>query len=203
MSQLLIHTFLADLDRIRAASGSTRETVVREAFKDLLKDWASRTNSFSSPEYEYQTAAKEDRATSTARCCTRCACRSAIGRRRTRTTISTPKSNKKFGAAIRRTNIIFEDSHDAVLIQNQQEVMRCGVDDTTALEKLLDLFFGYERPEIAAIPQGGRAVQGRSAGGARSAARDDRGCAATTNASFPQGRREISRTRAGDDQSQP
>jgi hypothetical protein len=37
MSQLLIHNFLADLDRIRAASGSTRETIVREAFKDLLK----------------------------------------------------------------------------------------------------------------------------------------------------------------------
>ena len=34
-------------------------------------------------------------------------------------------------------NIIFEDSREAVLIQNRQEVIRCPVDDTTGLEKLL------------------------------------------------------------------
>lgn len=28
-----------------------------------------------------------------------------------------------------KDNIIFDDSHDAVLIQNKQEIMRCGVED--------------------------------------------------------------------------
>src|SRR5208282_4694427 len=37
----------------------------------------------------------------------------------------------------------------AVLIQNKQEVMRCATDDTDKLEKLLELFFDYQRPEIA------------------------------------------------------
>ena len=40
---------------------------------------------------------------------------------------------------------------------------RCGVEDVTDLEKLLKLFFGYERPEIDRVSQGGRAVQDRSA----------------------------------------
>jgi predicted helicase len=46
-------------------------------------------------------------------------------------------------------NIIFEDSRTAVLIQNRAEVLRAPITDTKALERLLDLFFDYERPEIA------------------------------------------------------
>ncbi len=39
MSQLLINQYLGELDRIRRASGSSRESVLREAFKDLLNGW--------------------------------------------------------------------------------------------------------------------------------------------------------------------
>ncbi|WP_199195256.1 hypothetical protein [Thiomonas sp. X19] len=46
-------------------------------------------------------------------------------------------------------NIIFSDDTSALLLQNRQEVMRCSVADTVALDKLLKLFFGFERPEIA------------------------------------------------------
>jgi hypothetical protein len=81
---------------------------------------------------------------------------------------------KKFRKGYPQDNIIFDDSHDAVLIQNKQQVMRCGVEDPAQLQKLLELYFGYERPEIADFRGGGRAVQGRSAGGADGAARDDR-----------------------------
>lgn len=35
MSQILINEYLADLDRLKKVSGTRRETVVREAFKDL------------------------------------------------------------------------------------------------------------------------------------------------------------------------
>ncbi len=37
MSQLLIHDYLSQLGLIKKVSGSQRETIVREAFKDLLK----------------------------------------------------------------------------------------------------------------------------------------------------------------------
>lgn len=39
MSQLLIHDYLSPLDLTKKVSGSQRETIVREAFKDLLKAW--------------------------------------------------------------------------------------------------------------------------------------------------------------------
>ena len=40
MSQLLIQHYLNQLHDLRQASGTPRESVVREAFKDLLKGWA-------------------------------------------------------------------------------------------------------------------------------------------------------------------
>lgn len=55
----------------------------------------------------------------------------------------------KFRRGYPQDNIVFDDSHTAVLIQDRQEVMRCGVEDVDQLDKLLGLFFGYERPEIA------------------------------------------------------
>ena len=42
MSQLLINDYLKQLDIIKKASGSARETIVREAFKDLLKAWGKQ-----------------------------------------------------------------------------------------------------------------------------------------------------------------
>ena len=41
MSQTHINDYLAELDRIKKVSGTTRESVVREAFKDLLKAGAA------------------------------------------------------------------------------------------------------------------------------------------------------------------
>ncbi|OYX78736.1 MAG: hypothetical protein B7Y82_00750 [Sphingomonadales bacterium 32-65-25] len=39
MSKQYINEYRADLDRLRAYTGSRRESVLREAFKDLLKRW--------------------------------------------------------------------------------------------------------------------------------------------------------------------
>ncbi|HEY0306377.1 MAG TPA: type ISP restriction/modification enzyme, partial [Longimicrobiales bacterium] len=55
----------------------------------------------------------------------------------------------KFQRGYPKDNIIFDDSAQAVLIQNGIEVVRCKVDDIDALQQLLQLFFGYQRPEIA------------------------------------------------------
>jgi hypothetical protein len=56
---------------------------------------------------------------------------------------------KKFLKGYPHDNILFEDSATAVLFQNKHEVIRCSVTDTERLEKLLGLFFSYQRPEIA------------------------------------------------------
>ncbi len=56
---------------------------------------------------------------------------------------------KKFARGYPQDNIIFENSETAVLIQNRQEVMRAHMTETSNLLRLVTLFFGYERPEIA------------------------------------------------------
>lgn len=44
MSQLLINTYLNELATLKRVSGRTNESVVREAFKDLLKSWGKSHN---------------------------------------------------------------------------------------------------------------------------------------------------------------
>jgi len=58
MSQLLIQHYLNELSDLRRVSGSARESVVREAFKTLLKNWGKSRDLIFIPEYEYTTLQK-------------------------------------------------------------------------------------------------------------------------------------------------
>jgi predicted helicase len=148
MSQLLIQQYLNQLADLRKVSGTHRESVVREAFKDLLKGWARSHDLVFVPEYEIETAAKD-----------RCYVDGALLHElRMPFGYWEAKDDKddldaeiayKFKRGYPSDNIIFEDSTEAVLIQNKREALRCAVDDVTALEKLLGLFFGYERSEVS------------------------------------------------------
>lgn len=42
MSQVLIQQYLAELSKLRMVSGSSRESVVREAFKDRFADYKEK-----------------------------------------------------------------------------------------------------------------------------------------------------------------
>lgn len=55
MSQRLINSYLAEIDRLRQYSGTSTEQVIREAFKDLLKDWAKASDLIFVPELLYET----------------------------------------------------------------------------------------------------------------------------------------------------
>ena len=61
MSQLLINQYLNELSDLRRVSGTARESVVREAFKTLLKGWGRSRDLIFVPEYEYITPAKDRR----------------------------------------------------------------------------------------------------------------------------------------------
>jgi len=60
MSQLLINEYLKQLDLIKKVGGSSRETIVREAFKDLLKAWGKQQGLVFLAEYPYKTATKSN-----------------------------------------------------------------------------------------------------------------------------------------------
>lgn len=57
-SRQLINEYRADLDRLRAVSGSRRESVLREAFKDLLKRWGRKHDLLFVPEHAITTPRK-------------------------------------------------------------------------------------------------------------------------------------------------
>ncbi len=122
--------------------------MVREAFKTLLKDWGKSHDLIFIPEYEYQTLQKTQVYPDGALLH---ALRVPLGYWEAKDEEDNldEEIDKKFRKGYPQDNIIFDDSHEAVLIQNKQPVMRCGVEDPAKLQKLLELFFGYERTEIA------------------------------------------------------
>lgn len=148
MSQILIQQYLNQLSDLRRVSGSRRETVVREAFKDLLKAWGRAHDLIFIPEYEIQTTAKQRRYVDGA----------LLHELRVPFGYWEAKDEKddldeeiatKFRRGYPQDNILFEDSRRLVLFQHRREVVRCPVDDIDQLKQALELFFAYERPEIA------------------------------------------------------
>ncbi|MDF1481740.1 type ISP restriction/modification enzyme [Extensimonas sp. H3M7-6] len=148
MSQLLIHDYLAQLDLIKKVSGSQRETIVREAFKDLLKHWGRQLGLVFLAEYPLKTATKAHISVDGALLHE---LRMPLGYWEAKDAQDDLDAEiaKKFKKGYPQDNIVFSDDTTVVLWQHRQEVLRCPVEDTAALEKLLKLFFGYERPEIA------------------------------------------------------
>jgi predicted helicase len=148
VSQLLINDYLKQLDLIRKVSGSARETIVREAFKDLLKSWGKQHKLIFLAEYPLKTATKSNIAVDGALLHE---LRMPLGYWEAKDAGDNldDEVSKKFKKGYPQDNIIFSDDAIAVLWQNRQEVLRCDMTDTQALSKLLKLFFSFERPEIA------------------------------------------------------
>ena len=148
MSQILINEYLRQLDIIRRVSGSQRETIVREAFKDLLKNWGRQHNLIFLAEYPLKTATKANINVDGALLHE---LRMPLGYWEAKDASDDLDDEivKKFKKGYPQDNIIFSDDAIAVLWQNRNEVLRCDMTDTVALAKLLKLFFGFERPEIA------------------------------------------------------
>jgi predicted helicase len=152
MSQVLITQYLAELDRLKKVGGTHRESVMREAFKDMLKGWGRQHDLVFVAEYELDTRTKDRRYVDGALLHE---LRVPFGyweAKDSQDDLDAEIANK-FKRGYPQDNILFEDSTQAVLIQHRQEVMRCDVTDVKALEKLLKLFFAYERPEIADFRQ--------------------------------------------------
>lgn len=148
MSQLLINEYLNELATLKRVSGANRESVVREAFKDLLKKWGKTHNLHFIPEHEFITTAKVRNYVDGALMHD---LRVPFGYWEAKDEHDDldAEIEKKFRRGYPNTNIIFEDSTQAVLIQNGAEVVRCRTEDGPALQHLLELFFAWQRPEIA------------------------------------------------------
>jgi len=148
MNQILIQDYFNEIDRLKKFSGTATEGVISEAFKDLLKTWARRANLVFIPQYEFVSPQKNRiRPDGTILHDLRV----PLGYWEAKDTSDDLDSEirKKLAKGYPQDNIIFENSETAVLIQNRQEILRCDMRDVERLGKLVTLFFGYERQEIA------------------------------------------------------
>ncbi|GIL03064.1 MAG: hypothetical protein BroJett030_29630 [Alphaproteobacteria bacterium] len=148
MSQLLVQNYLNEIDRLRKFSGLSNEQVIRPAFRRLLDSWAASKQLVFLEEFPHQTTQKttvypdgtvlHD-------------IRVPLGHWEAKDTGDKldEEVEKKFRRGYPQDNIIFENSERAVLYQNRQPVMEADMTDTAALLRLLNLFFSYERQEIA------------------------------------------------------
>jgi predicted helicase len=147
MSQILIQAYLNDLDRAKKFSGSVTESVISDAFKDLLKAWSRQNHLHFISQYEFESPQKNRiRPDGTILHDLRV----PLGYWEAKDTADDldEEIRKKLAKGYPQDNIIFENSETAVLIQNRQEVLRCSMTDVAQLGKLVALFFGYERQEI-------------------------------------------------------
>ena len=153
MSQHLINEYRAELDRLRAVSGSARESVLREAFKDLLKRWGKA--------HDLQFIAEHDILTKQM---TRIYVDGALlhGLRvpfgyweaKDESDDLEKEIEAKFRKGYPKDNIVFTDDSTAVLWQGGTEVLRAKMQaDDDSLLKLLTRFFAHERKEIADFRQ--------------------------------------------------
>lgn len=147
MSRLLIQKYFNELASLKKFSGSLTEGVISEAFKDLLKDWSRQNNLHFISQYEFLSPQKNRiRPDGTILHDLRV----PLGYWEAKDTDDDldEEIRKKLAKGYPQDNIIFENSDTAVLIQNRQELLRCSMTDEAALQKLVTLFFGYEREEI-------------------------------------------------------
>ncbi|RTL50895.1 MAG: DNA methyltransferase [Bradyrhizobiaceae bacterium] len=147
MSRLLIQKYFNELASLKKFSGSLTEGVISEAFKDLLKDWSRQNNLHFISQYEFVSPQKNRiRPDGTILHDLRV----PLGYWEAKDTADDldEEIRKKLAKGYPQDNIIFENSDTAVLIQNRQEVLRCSMTDEAALQKLVTLFFSYEREEI-------------------------------------------------------
>ncbi|MFL9967071.1 hypothetical protein PQR02_40350 [Paraburkholderia sediminicola] len=126
MSQILINQYLNNLARLKKIGGTHRESVVREAFKDLLKDWGKQHDLVFIAEYELDTLTRNKRYVDGALLYE---LRVPFGYWEAKDTKDDLDAEiaLKFKRGYPQDNIIFEDTAAAVLIQHRQEVMRCDV----------------------------------------------------------------------------
>jgi len=147
MSEILVTTFRSELDRIKAMSGSLNEQTIRPAFRAMLRNWARAQDLFLLEEHPFLTklgTKKYPDGTIVHDL------RVPLGYWEAKDTQDDLDEEiaKKTAIGYPTSNIIYETSELAVLIQNGTEIHRTDMSDITGLTKLLTQFFAYERPEI-------------------------------------------------------
>ena len=148
VSRQLINEYRAELDRLRAVSGSRREGVLSEAFKDLLRRWGKSNELVFVSQHEIVTKAGNRIYTDGALLHS---LRVPFGywEAKDEDDDLEREIEAKFRKGYPKDNIIFSDDRVAILYQDGARAGEASMDDVEALLPLLTRFFAHERAEVA------------------------------------------------------
>lgn len=132
MSRQLIHEYRSELDRMKAVSGSRRETVLREAFKGLLYRWGRSQDLLLVPEHSLITA-KGSRIYLDGALLNSLRIPMGYWEAKDADDQLDKEIADKFRKGYPRDNILFSDDVTAVLFQRGHEASRAPMDDVEAL----------------------------------------------------------------------
>ncbi len=147
MSIQLIQQYHTKVEKIVRYGGSRNEATLRKPFQDLLEAYALSKNLLLVPEVEVRTRGGR-------RVVPDGTLKDALRQDWGYWESKDEKDNladeiaTKFAKGYPSTNILFEDTHLAVLWQNGEEVAHASFDDASALDALLTRFVSYEPKEV-------------------------------------------------------
>ncbi|MCC5621394.1 type ISP restriction/modification enzyme [Nostoc sp. CHAB 5715] len=147
MSKLLVSQYHTEVERIIQYGGSRKETSIRVAFQNLVNEYCKPREFRLIPELDYKTpSGKLIYPDGTVKD----ALRLDWGYWESKDEYDNldQEIEKKLIKGYPDSNILFEDSQTAVLIQGGQETMRVPMKDADALDGIITYFINYVRPEV-------------------------------------------------------
>ena len=147
MSVQLVQQYYAKVEKLIQYSGTRNESTLRKAFEDLLEQYAHSKNLLLVPEAEFVTkkgykvypdGTLKD------------ALRQDWGYWESKDEKDNLEQEiaSKFAKGYPAYNILFEDTHTAILYQNGEEYSRADFADALALDSLLSQFVNYEPLQV-------------------------------------------------------
>ncbi|MGI2904175.1 type ISP restriction/modification enzyme [Tolypothrix sp. VBCCA 56010] len=147
MSKLLVTQYHTEVEKIIQYGGSRKETSIRVAFQNLLNEYCKPRDFQLIPELDYKTRnGKIVYPDGTVKD----ALRLDWGYWESKDQYDNlnQEIDKKLAKGYPDSNILFEDSQTAVLIQGGNETLRVSMRDADALDGIITHFINYVRPEV-------------------------------------------------------
>ena len=156
MSRQHVNAYRAHLAKLHAVSGSLNEGVVSAAFGKLLESWGRSLDL--TLVNQWQGKGPRGNAIRVDGALVPGVLRIPFGYWEAKDSKDDLDREiaKKRAAGYPTDNIVYEDTREAVLVQNNVTVDRAAMADDVALLKLLDRFFAFQRPEIAEFRKAAR-----------------------------------------------
>lgn len=147
MSIHSIKEYQNEVEKIIHYGGTKKETAIRNAFYNLLNVYAKQKGFILIPEI---TVVGENGKNVTPDGTLKDSLRQDWGYWESKDEADNidDEIDKKFKKGYPKDNILFEDSKVCVLIQNGTEVIRVNTADAAAVDRILNAFINYERPEV-------------------------------------------------------